>query len=67
MARPSPPDASSPAATRSKGVAQAGHDPDPSSTHNQVVTAGTRSRTRSMVSTKAPWKTTATASALVHR
>ena len=55
------------AAARSYGVAQSGQGPLPSSTHNQVCTFGTRSRTASQCSAKAPWNTTAVASALSHR
>jgi hypothetical protein len=55
------------AAAASYGVAHAGQSPSPSSTHSQARTRGTRSRNCSMVSVKAPWKTTEATSALSHR
>ena len=54
-------------AASSYGTAHSGHRPSPSSTHSHVVTRGTRSRMRSIVPVKVPWKTTATQSALSHR
>ena len=49
------------------GVAQLGHGPVASSTHNHVRTRGTSRRTASHCSANAPWKTTAVTSALSHR